>query len=357
MIRVLIVDDSITNREQLRYILSADPEIEVVSSAANGADAVKRVAQFAPDVVTMDINMPVMNGIEATRQIMRTYPVPIVIVSANWTVREVKMTFEAMEAGAVTLVEKPVGLDHPCYKKMTQVLIETVKLMAEVRVVKRWNRDRFLKEDDTRHLASAAPSVPSTYELVVIGASTGGPPVLRTILSLLPHDFPLPILIVQHIANGFLSGMVNWLEQVTLLPVHIAEDGQSLQPGHVYFAPDNRHMGINKFCRVVLSQAEPEHNLRPSVSHLFRSAALAAGPRTIGVLLTGMGKDGAAELKMMREFGAMTIAQDQKTCVVFGMPGAAIELNAAIRVLPPELIAATLTELMKNKAREDEYRD
>jgi two-component system chemotaxis response regulator CheB len=186
----------------------------------------------------------------------------------------------------------------------------------------------------------------TAIKMVAIGASTGGPPVLQTLLSSLPKQFSVPVLIVQHIAAGFLPGLVEWLSQVTYFPIRIPAHGDLLLPGHAYLAPDGFHLGVERGPRAVLSQAPPENNLRPAVSHLFRSVAETLGNQAVGVLLTGMGKDGAAELKMLRDKGAITIAQDKESSAVHGMPGEAIQLGAATHVLSPERIVEALVKLV-----------
>jgi two-component system chemotaxis response regulator CheB len=356
MIKVLIVDDSAVIRQHLRHILTADEDITILAEAANGEEAIRLATQLNPDVITMDISMPLLNGIEATRKIMQTCPVPVIIVSANWTATEVEMTFNAMEAGAVTLMEKPVGMGHPRYQAMAQELRQTVRLMSEVKVIRRWARPGQTATSAARPMAALPIPKPerpkpdnTEINLVTIGVSTGGPPVLHTILSALPQNFPAPVLIVQHISAGFLPGMVEWLSKDSPMPLHIAAHGQQLQPGHIYFAPDNYHMGVNQHQQIMLANLAKENNLRPAVSYLFRSALESFGARVIGVLLTGMGKDGANELKLMRDQGAITIAQDKETSVVFGMPGEAVALNAAKYILPPDKIITTLIWLTQPK--------
>jgi two-component system chemotaxis response regulator CheB len=215
-------------------------------------------------------------------------------------------------------------------------------------VVRRWARTR--SAGVSQPAAVPAPGArPALPRLVGIGASTGGPPVLQNILSALPRDFPAPILIVQHIASGFLPGMVEWLNQTTGQHVHIAAHGAVPLPGHVYIAPDDFHLGVSTGGRLALARDEPENGLRPSVSWLFRSLAENAGGSAVGVMLTGMGRDGAPELKQMRERGAMTIVQDRESSVVHGMPGEAIALGAAVQILPADRIAGALIAELARK--------
>jgi two-component system chemotaxis response regulator CheB len=344
-INVLVVEDSPVVRMLMEHLLNSDPELHVMGTASNGQEAVEFVAQQRPDVVLMDVHMPVMDGYEATRRIMEMRPVPIVISSATLTKQEVGATFRALEAGALAFVEKPVGLNTPGFDAMLQKLLETVKLMAEVKVVKRWARDR---RTVVRPVAES-PRRMEAIQVVAIGASTGGPPAIQTILKGLPKDFPVPILVVQHIAAGFMGGMVDWLRQTTPLQVQLGVHGAPALPGNVYLAPDGSHMGLLPGGRILLSKDEPENGLRPAVSFLFRSVANAGGARALGVLLTGMGRDGADELKVLKDNGAVTIAQDAETSVIHGMPGEAIRLGAARYTLPPEQIAVMLLTLVNRR--------
>ncbi len=346
MIKVLVVEDSPVAKEYLVHVLSSDPGIAVVGTASDGREAVEAAGSMRPDVITMDINMPVMDGLEATRRIMETNPVPIVIVSGAWNPAEVKTTFKAMEAGALAIVQRPVGFGHPDAEKMAGEIILKVKLMSEVKVVRRWARQQAAgPQADVPRSRSDVPTDAADIDIVAIGASTGGPAVIRTILSSLPKDFPVPVVVVQHIAAGFLSGMVNWLAETSGIPVEIAADGELLLPGRAYFAPDNFNLGVRRDGRIRLDNKAINHEPMPSVSYLFRSIADVFGRNAAGVLLSGMGKDGATEMKLLREKGAVTIAQDRETSVIFGMPGAAVELDAASYVLPPEGIIAALVTL------------
>ena len=348
MIKVLVVEDSPVVREFLVHILGADPGIEVIGTANDGEQALAAVARQRPDVITMDIHMPRLDGLEATRRIMETYPTPIVIVSGSTDPREVATTFRAMEAGALAVLPRPAGIGHPDHEAGVCELVQTVKLMSEVKVIKRWPR-----AGRQPQLARAAEpnraQVEAKVKVIAIGASTGGPPVLQTILAALPQDFPVPVLIVQHMAAGFTQGFVQWLAQTSSLPVHLAAHDEPIRPGHVYVAPDEFQMRVERGGRIVLKKDEPENGLRPSVSYLLRSVAEVYGRDAVAGLLTGMGHDGAEELKLLKDKGAVTFAQDKESSVVHGMPGAAIELDAATLVLPAERIAATLAGLANGR--------
>lgn len=344
IIRVLIVEDSAVVRELLVHILHRDPRIRVVGAVESGEEALEEVRRLRPDLITMDVNLPRMDGFETTRRIMEETPTPIIIVSAAWVSTEVEKTFRALEAGALAVLEKP-SLAAGDYEVRTRELIRAVKAMSEVKVIRRWSRR-----------ARGEPSLPQAdealtgreskpLEVVVMGASTGGPSVLKRILSDLPPDFPLPILIVQHMTQGFIAGFVDWLSRAANYPVSVALHGEEMRAGCAYVAPDGLQMGVNGQGKITLTHAEPENGLCPSVSYLFRSALRAYGEKGVGVLLTGMGRDGATELKAMRDRGMITIAQNRESSVVFGMPGEAIAMNGASHVLPPEQIARILKKL------------
>jgi two-component system chemotaxis response regulator CheB len=349
-IKVLVADDSPLTRMLLVQLLNSDPGIQVIGAVNDGQSALDflEAGNQRPDVVIMDMHMPRLDGFEATRRIMETRPLPIIICTATADPKEVAIAFRSMEAGAVACVAKPVALGVD-FERCRQNLLQTVRLMSEVKVVRRWSRSR------SAPAATGPMPLPSRVarpgiRLIGIGASTGGPPVLQTILWGLPKDFAVPLLIVQHIARGFLPGMVEWLSQTTSLRVQIAEYGVVPLPGHAYVAPDDLHLGIAASGRIMLSREEPESGLRPSVSYLFRTLANYCGAGAVGVLLTGMGKDGAVELKQMKDRGAMTIAQDRDSSIVHGMPGEAIQLGAAGQVLPADQIAGALIALVGRSA-------
>ena len=329
----------------LTQVLHGDPRIRVIGTAFDGQLALEAVQRTKPDVIAMDIHMPKLNGFEATRSIMEMCPTPIVIFSGS-DADEVRTNFQAIEAGALTVVGRPSGIGHPNHEATAKEFVETVKLMSEVKIVRRWPRMRRVQAVSHTGTVLAVPPKGSSIKAVAMGASTGGPPVLQTILRGLPQGLPAPVLIVQHISPGFVQGFVEWLSSSSGFTVRVPTDGEYLRPGQAYVAPDYFHMGVMASNRIYLTKDGRENGMRPSVSFLFRSLQEAFGSGTVGVLLTGMGRDGVEELKRLRDAGAVTIAQDEESCVVRGMPTQAIKTGAAMLVLPPEGIASALTAIL-----------
>ena len=343
MIKVLIVDDSKVVQEFLAHLLSSDPDIRVVGVASSGYEAIELVKAKKPDVITMDIHMPGMDGYEATRSIMETYPTPVVIVSGSSNKKEITNSFRILDAGALAVIIRPPGFDHPQFKSSCKELIQTIKLMSEVKVVRLFPRSR-KEQKKPLQLVQTFENDLKRIQVIAIGASTGGPLALQIILSGLPENLPVPVLIVQHIAKGFVKGFHEWLSATAGIKLKIAEDGEQILPGIGYIAPDNFHMGISRGNKICFSDQQPENGLKPSVSYLFRTVAHTFGPNALGVLLTGMGKDGADELKTMKDMGAFTIVQNKESCVVFGMPGEALSIGAADQALSPEKISEILAK-------------
>jgi two-component system, chemotaxis family, protein-glutamate methylesterase/glutaminase len=340
-IKVLVVEDSAVVRELLTHILGNDPNIQVIGTATSGQEAIEMADRTRPDLITMDVNMPGINGYEATRRIMETCPAPIIIVSASYDPQDLAKTFQAIEAGALAILPPPLGPGHPEFRTRANELIRTVKLMSEIKVVRRWPKTP----------AKPAPRIEmkktsGKIEVVAMGASTGGPVVLKQILEGLGAGFPAPVLMVQHMSPGFVSGLAEWLQQSARFPVQVAQPREQIQPGQAYLAPDGLHMEVDRFGRIELSAGALVNGMRPAISPLFRSVAESYGPNAVGILLTGMGSDGAAELALMKEKGAFTIAQDKESSVVHGIPGEAIKLGAAMYVMGPEQIAELLKTLI-----------
>lgn len=347
MIKILICEDSQVIATLLKIIFEREPDFEVVGHARNGRECVQMAHNLKPDLITMDIFMPVMDGFEATRIIMSTEPVPIVVISSSVDNEEIKTTFRAIEEGALSVIKKPYGISHRDFEAIRRELVETVRAMAEIKVLRRRSTSRSHAADIAK-IASVQPT--RTCELVAIGCSTGGPQVLQQVLSSLPKDFPVPIVIAQHISSGFIGGLVSWLGGHTLLRVKEAQQGELLLAGTVYFAPDDYHLLITRNSDGLVAQLKqdpPVDGFRPSASSLLKSAAKTCAKSTIGAIFTGMGCDGADGLLALRRAGGHTIVQDAESAVVFGMPGAAIALDAVDEMVKLDKIAAYLAHVVR----------
>lgn len=348
MIRILVCEDSQVVALLLKAIFEREPDFEVIGHAINGRMCVQMAQQLKPDLITMDIRMPMMDGFEATRLIMESKPIPIVVVSSSVNDEELKITFRAIEEGALSVIEKPCGINQPGFEAARRELVETVRAMASVKLIRRIPL-RKPRAAEAFQLDTTTPYA-GTYELIALGCSTGGPLALRQILSALPVDFPVPIVITQHIVKGFIGGLISWLGGHTLLQVKEAQQGESLRAGTVYFAPDNYHLLITRNrngLAAQLNQDLPVSGFRPSATPLLKSVAQTCASNAIGTLLTGMGCDGAEGLLALRQAGGHTIAQDAESAVVFGMPGAAIALDAVDEIVKLDRIAAYLAHLTR----------
>ena len=336
-VRVLVVDDSLVVRNLLTRELSRDPEIEVIASARDAYEAREKIVELEPDVITLDIEMPRMDGITFLNALMEHNPLPVIVVSSI-APEGGRVALEAMEAGAVDVMCKP----GPSYTvgEMSLELSEKIKAAASARIRRKQRRNG---AGPRRRLASARP----TDRVVAIGTSTGGTQALKDVLGALPSDAPA-VLVVQHMPAHFTRSFAERLDELCAVEVREAEDGDVVRSGRVLVAPGNRHMllarrGSGLVVRVKDGPLVGRH--RPSVDVLFKSVAREAGDRAVGVIMTGMGKDGAEGIREMRNAGAATIAQDESSCVVFGMPREAIRLEAIDRVLPLEDIGAGLLDL------------
>lgn len=345
-IRVLIVDDSALARELLRAILEDSDDLQVIGEAVNGADAVHLAHTLKPDLVTMDLEMPVMTGMEAIAEIMADHPVPILVVS---DVADAQRAYAAIAIGALDAVNKP-----ECHAQAALEFVARVRLLARVPVIKHL-RSQGRKPFSARIPCGASvlpalarseqPAAHSPHKICAIAASTGGPKVLATILAMLPVGLPCPVLIAQHIADGFAIGMIEWLSSLCELPVRLARDGELPQAGTIYLSPSERNLSLNSKRQIVLLERAPQEIYHPTCDVLLNSVARVYGADAIGVILTGMGNDGAAGMASLHAAGAATIAQDEASSVIFGMNKIAIECGAVQQILPATQIAAAIVRL------------
>jgi two-component system, chemotaxis family, protein-glutamate methylesterase/glutaminase len=344
MIRAIVADDSATARQLLRSVLERDGDIRIIAEARDGREAVALVERERPDLVVMDVHMPGADGLEATKEIMASAPTPILIVSAVRQ-RDVDLSLSATQAGALMALAKPEGPHSERFEETADELRRMARAMARVKVVRRWSADT---------LPQRRPVPPrrasGAVELVAMAASTGGPAALRQVLMNLPPTFPVPIVVVQHIARDFTAGFADWLGASCELTVKVAMDGEPLRTGVVYIAPDDAHLGIDADRRVALDTAAPIGGFRPSATHLFESAGRVFGARMVAVVLTGMGSDGVDGLERARALGATVIAQDERSSVIFGMAQEAVRRGVVDATIPLEHIATRLVEMVAEEA-------
>lgn len=350
-IRVLVVEDSPTARNLLVTLLSQDRGIQVVGTALDGMEAVRYAKELRPDLITMDIHLPRMNGLEATRQIMRVQPTPIVIVTADLNRSDMDLTFEAIRAGALSLVKKPARGDE----ESSMRVVQTVRLMADVPVVHRWN-DESNKIKEVGQVTTRTPNFTvlpeQTLRIVGIASSTGGPAALVSVLKTLPADYPLPILVVQHITPGFAGSLAEWMDGEVKLRVRLAQQGETAQPGTVFLAPDHCHMQAGERGEIILHNQPPHKGIRPSADYLFISLANVYRDQAVGVILTGMGDDGVEGLVELHRQGGVVLAQDEASSVVYGMPQAAAKRKVVDEILPVDLIGPALMQLSKRRGKD-----
>ena len=350
--RVLVVEDSLTIRRYIVDMLSASEEFEVVGEAGDGKTAIELCRKLAPDVVTMDMMLPIMTGLAATEYIMAHFPTAILIVSSSMNRGEQFRTYDALAAGAVDVLEKPDGREQDT--DWEQRLKRAVRLVSRIRVIRhpRAVLGRLGAVGGVETQPASSPFVSGDGKVVAVGASTGGPSAVLTILRSLPATFRTPILLVLHIAEPFGKAMTDWLDAQLPFSVRYADDGEALPSGCcVIMAPPGKHLEHRAGALRLTDDAE-RHSCRPSVDVLFESLAADMGPSTVACLLTGMGKDGATGLLRLKEAGAQTIAQDEESSVVFGMPGEAVRLGAARQILPLSKIASALGVLTTQRCKE-----
>jgi two-component system chemotaxis response regulator CheB len=343
-VSVLLVDDSLIALTILARMLSTSPDIQVVGKARSGREALELIPRLQPAVICTDLHMPDMDGLELTKQVMGRFPRPILIVSSAVRPEDTHNVFRLLEAGAVDVLPKPRGGLAADEQRIAQELISKIKIISGVVALTR--RQKIVPGLAQLQTTQSSSLTLPRPRIVAIGASTGGPQALQTILAQLPADFPAPILCVQHISEGFLEGLVDWLATHCAMPVRIAQTGELPRPGTVYFPQEGTHLEIDKGGRLLSSQKPPVDGHRPSVTVTFKSVADSCADAAIGVLLTGMGSDGAKGMQEICEAGGITIAQNQQSSAVFGMPMQAIALGAVKYVLPVNKIGFMLQELL-----------
>jgi len=342
MIRLMIVEDSATAREMLVYAFASEADIEIVGTAKNGEEAVESVGRLKPDIILMDINMPRLNGYEASQKIMQENPVPILLMSATWDIKEVEKIVKSMNIGVLGVYEKPYGPGHPRYKELYDKIVLDLRLMSGVKVVRRWNHDADNTIKDFKNVQKIECKRKCSF--VLIGSSTGGPPVLHTILKALPVDYPLPILVAQHMSDEFIDSFIQWLDAECAIRVKKAEEGEKISAAKVYIAPAKHHITLEKN-RIRLLEPDKNELYIPSVSKLFASVNPLDAAEAVAVLLSGMGSDGAEEITNLKQHGAVTVGQNEATSVVFGMVNEAIKLGGIEFVLSPEGIKELLLSM------------
>jgi len=394
-IKLLIADDSPLVREVLRDVFQ-DTSISVIGEATNGEEAVKLTKELGPDIITMDVMMPVMDGLTAVEEIMAFTPTPILVFTSVPSTKDRDIPFEAIRRGALDVMEKPKDVLQANLPEFQDELINKIRLLSNIKVIShlKGRRRKPTSNDNissltlpgsatksvakstprqapkpTRapqtesdialeHIATPEPTTKTTStpspqvnsvsddKLLAIGASTGGPRAVMQILTELPHDYPAGIVLVQHIGAGFSTGFAEWLNKESKLTVQEASGGETIKPGLVLVAPGNSHMEIEG-SKVVLTQNPPVNSCRPSADILLSSAAQCYGNKVLGLILTGMGKDGAVGMAAIKKAGGQTIAQDEETSIIFGMPKAAIDLGVIDYVLPISDISRRLIKLGK----------
>jgi len=338
-VRVVVADDSSTSRRLLVSLCDQDPGITVVGEASDGMQAVELTERLRPALVLMDVHMPLLDGLEATKKIMRDTPTPIIMITAGTAPSDIEAGLSAVRCGALTLLQKPVGPGLSGHVQSAERLTSMVKALAEVKVVRR-------RVGTTR--PPAEPRGAEVMPVVAIAASTGGPPALCDLLQHLPSNLGAPVVVVQHIVTGFLPGLVEWLRAEVPFHVRQAESGQILQPGHVYLAPDDRHLEVGVGHVARLTSAAPVAGFRPSASVLFSSLARSVGPATTAVVLTGMGQDGLEGARAVRAAGGRVLAQDEQTSAVWGMPRMVAEAGLADCVGTVQQIATAITDYVRS---------
>lgn len=338
-IKVFLVEDSPVALKILENLLAESSDITITGTARNGAEALELITKAQPDVICTDLLMGKMDGLELTQQIMAKCPTPILIISQAVEGRTSDMAVRLLKAGAVDIFAKPKSGLQEDYKHSQSALISKIKVLSGIKVFTKPIKPALIYPKPPLSPQALPPTVPGSYKVLVIGASTGGPQAFQKVLGQLPLNFPMPVVCIQHISEGFLSGLVNWMDAECALTVKIAEDREFLRPGFVYFAPEKQHLMVDNQGRCFYSAAAPVGGHCPSIGVTFESLASVYGKGVIAALLTGMGRDGADGLRAIAQQGGLTIAQNEASSIIYGMPHEAVKLGAARAVLDIEAIA------------------
>lgn len=346
-IRVLVVDDSALIRQLVTRALEQDPRIEIVGTARDGVQAVEKARSLEPDVVTLDIEMPELTGLEALPYIVKSTNARVIMLSS---LDDPETTYQALSLGAVDFISKPRGGFASSIGELSEMLIKKVKTAHRIDPSKRIQSGESIRSEGD--VAVAAPPATTLRKVVLIAASTGGPPALEKVFSGLHRDLPAAFLVVQHLPSGFTTSFTRRLDRVTDLEVVEGRDGLRVEPGKAYVAPHGVHMRLDSaagsFLHLRLDDAPAMHGVKPAADPLFLSAAQKVADRTVGVVLTGMGSDGAEGLRELQLNGGETIAQDEESSVVWGMPGAAVRRGAVRHVVPLDLVAAEIRRAVRS---------
>lgn len=340
-IRVILVDDSRIAIAVLKRMLDTSPDIEIVGSATNGIDAMRMILELNPDLVCTDFHMPLMDGLSLTREIMKTVPRPILIVSVS-VYEGSRNVFDLLEAGALDVYCKPRNALDFEFERHAAELIRKIRILSGVKVIRRWRTGQPAITESGQARSFAGNDARHPGRIAVIGASTGGPQALEHILSRLPSDFPMPVVCVQHITEGFMEGMLEWLSTKCSMRLKFAKSGEYPSPGVIYFPQEKKHLEFSDEGRFVVCEGATFEGHCPSITVTMRSAAERFRTSVIAALLTGMGKDGAEGMLAIRRAGGFTIAQDEESSIVFGMARQAIEIGGAVSVLPLNEIAGAI---------------
>ncbi|MCY7335313.1 MAG: response regulator [Chamaesiphon sp.] len=341
-IKVLLVEDSLIALELLQRLLKSSPEVEIVGTARNGREALELIPQVNPSVICTDLHMAPIDGLELTQAVMAKFPRPILVISNSVQEDDTRNIFGLLQAGAVDIFPKPTSGDYREYEQVKQRLLAKIKMLSQVTVKARASSQ--LRATS----ASANINAPGTSRAIAIGASTGGPQAIHKLVTSLPQDFPIPVICAQHIGDGFLTGLISWLKEDAHLNIKVAQIGETPAPKTVYFAPERAHLEFDAQGKFIYSNFTTSTGTCPSIDALFRSVARIYGSSSASILLTGMGTDGVAGTKAVAAAGGMTIAQDEQSCLVFGMSKLAIDSGSVGHILSLSEIAPFLLTKVAN---------